>query len=539
VIAPISRELLAARLPRAFQLDRDAYYPGDELLLTGVSTFFVPFNEIEVLSPQTGESVVGNDHRNVFIEAIGIDQKSGIYVRDLATGEVRLVRGKQSYLVDPRKEVQITRSVPADAWNLWIAANEPHKRTHGAVTTPWALSISVPHNMAALATSADGQRVVLGPGVELLGYEETLTPVLLSTGTPKTDREPLRTCFLRVGGNRITDVILVETLDFVAISVRVSLSVAFLLDQKDRWFHHENYIQVLVDHLRSIVRGRCRTLPLSTLWPQIPGVVRDTILGERAATGGRPGRPFPENGMTVTEVEVLSADIVDPRLAELMQKVQSEVVELQIGDRQAQEALTSARLRADLERQRMDLAAAAKERENKFAELVRQIGHEAALARLKDEEALAAGRQALADAREAAALVARIDRGSKEGEASRAELRKDAEARAASRRVEDEAAVETQRKLRDLEVLLIQAQSVATVAERQAVQAGLVEALTALGDKALLAEVAHNMNLVSLFKGKDVGQILAEVLGGTPVIPTLQALRAKFSADTTAQEKAQ
>jgi major vault protein len=539
VIAPISRELLAARLPRAFQLDRDAYYPGDELLLTGVSTFFVPFNEIEVLSPQTGESVVGNDHRSVFIEAIGIDQKSGIYVRDLATGEVRLVRGKQSYLVDPRKEVQITRTVPADAWNLWIAANEPHKRTHGAVTTPWALSISVPHNMAALATSADGQRVIQGPCVELLGYEETLTPVLLSTGTPKTDHEPLRTCFLRVGGNRITDVILVETLDFVAISARVSLSVTFIPEQKDRWFHHENYIQVLVDHLRSIVRGRCRAMPLAALWSQIPAVVRDTILGERAAGGGRPGRPFPENGMTVTEVEVLSADIVDPKIAALMQRVQSEFVELQIGDRQAQEALTSARLRADVERQRMELAAAAKDREAKLAELVRGLVHVAAIARLSDEEALATERQALGDAREAAALAARIERASKEGEAERAALKRDAEARAASRRVEDEAAVETQRKLRDLEVVLIQAQSVATVAERQAVQAGLVEALTALGDKALLAEVAHNMNLVSLFKGKDVGQILAEVLGGTPVIPTLQALRAKFSADTAAQEKAQ
>ncbi|MFT3770780.1 MAG: hypothetical protein QM820_35605 [Minicystis sp.] len=354
IIATISREELAARLPRGFALDKDQYYPGDELLLTGVSTFFVPFNEIEVLSPQTGQAVVGNDHRNVFIEAIGIDQKSGIYVRDLTTGEVRLVRGKQSYLVDPRKEVQITRTVPAESWNLWISFNEPHKGTGAAVTTPWALSISVPHNMAALATSADGQRIITGPCVDLLGYEETLTPILLSTGSPKSDQDPLKTCFLRVAGNRITDVITVETIDFVAIHVRVSLSVTFLPEHKDRWFNHENYIQVLCDHLRSIVRSRCRTLPLSTLWPQIPAVIRDTILGERTAAGGRPGRAFPENGTVVTEVEVLSADIVDPKIADLMRRVQSEFVQLQIGDRQAEEALTSARLRAELERARMD-----------------------------------------------------------------------------------------------------------------------------------------------------------------------------------------
>jgi hypothetical protein len=77
--------------------------------------------------------------------------------------------------------------------------------------------------------------------------------------------------------------------------------------------------------------------------------------------------------------------------------------------------------------------------------------------------------------------------------------------------------------------MVLSAHSAATVAERQAVQVGLVEALTALGDKVLLAEVANNMNLVSLFKGKDVGTILAEVLGGTPAMPAVQALRAKFA----------
>ncbi len=533
VIAPISRDDLAARLPRGFALDKDQYYPGDELLLTGVSTFFVPFNEIEVLSPQTGEAVVGNDHRTVFIEAIGIDQKSGIYVRDLATGEVRLVRGKQSYLVDPRKEVQITRTVSATDWNLWIAGNEPHKRTGAPITTPWALSIVVPHNMAALATSADGQRVILGPCVTLLGYEETLTSILLSTGTPKSDQDPLRTSFLRVGGNRISDAITVETLDFVAISAKVSLSVTFLQEQKDRWFYHENYVQVLVDHLRSIVRSRCRTLPLSTLWPQIPAVVRDTILGEKSAAGGRPGRAFPENGMVVTEVEVLSANIVDKSIAAQMQRVQSEFVTLQIGDRQAQEALASARLRADIKRQHQELEQEAREREARLEEQARRTAHEVSVARVKDEESLRREQQALGDAREAAALAARLGRQADERDAERANLEKSAAAQAAARRVVDAADVENRRALRDLEVLLIQAESAATVAERQAVQAGLVEALTALGDKALLGEVAQNMNLVTLFKGKDVGTILAEVLGGTPAMPAVQALRAKFASALT------
>ena len=82
--------------------------------------------------------------------------------------------------------------------------------------------------------------------------------------------------------------------------------------------------------------------------------------------------------------------------------------------------------------------------------------------------------------------------------------------------------------MRNLEVKLIEAQAAATVAERNAVQRGLIEAMTALGDKIMLAEVAENMNLVSLFKGKDVGTILAEVLRGTQVMPTVRSLIERY-----------
>ncbi len=529
VIAPIKRGDLAAKLPRGVELEsKDEYRPGDELLLTNVSTFFFPFNEIEVLSPETGQAVVGNDHSTVFIEKIGIDQKSGIYVRDLDTGEVRLVRGKQSYLVDPRKEVQITRTVAADDWNLWVAASEPHKETGEAITTPWAISVIVPHNNAILATSADGQRVIQGPCVTLLGYEETLTPILLSTGTPKSDDAPLRTCFLRTAGNRVSDVINVETADFVRISIRVSYSVMFSPEQKDRWFNHVNYIQVMCEHLRSLIRSRARSLSLSALWPQIPTLVRDTILGEKPPAGPRPGRGFAENGSTVMEVEVLSSAIEDKDIAVLMQRVQSQQVTLQIGDRQAAETLNSAKLRSEIEKQNQVLALEAREREAHLAEVSRKLAHQAALAEARESEVLAHERQALADAREAATLKAAWDRRAQAKGVELDLVGKDAEAKAAAHRLVQGAELETQAQVRDLEVLLIQAHSAATVAERNAVQRGLIEAMTALGDKVMLAEVAENMNLVTLFKGKDVGTILSEVLGGTQVMPTVRAMIEKF-----------
>lgn len=523
VIAPTKKTDLATKLPRGFELAKDEYFPGDELLLTGVSTFFVPFNEIEVLSPDTGQSVVGNDHSRVFIEALGIDQKSGIYVRDLTTGEVRLIRGKQSYLVDPRKEVQVTRNVPTDDWNLWIAANEPHKHTSRPITTPWALSITVPNNTAVLITSANSRRVVDGPCVTLLGYEESLTALSLSTGTPKSDDSPLNTCFLRTVGNRISDKVTVETADFVKISVRVSYSVEFLADHKDRWFNHENYIQFIVERLRSIIRSRCRSVSLSALWPQLPSVLRDTLLGERK-DGGRPGRLFTENGTLLNEVEVLGAEIEDREVAALMQKVQTESVTLAIGDRKAQESLVSAKLRAEVERQTQELLGEARVRAAKLDEISRKLAHEAAISAAREEETVRRERQSLADDREATALKARISRDTDAKMAELETIRRDAETRAEAQRVLNQVQMELTTRIRELEIKLIETQSAATVAERQAVQRQLVEAMVGLGDKLLLTQVAENMNLVSLFKGKDVGTILSEVLGGTKVMHTLRTV---------------
>ena len=521
-IAPIEKERLIDLLPHGVAVDQDMN-PGDELILTGVNSFFFPFNEIEILHPLTGQPHVGNDHSDIFIEAIGIDQKSGIYVRDLATGEARLVRGKRSYLVDPRKEVHITRTLSTEDWNLWIAAHEPYKRVPSPQTTPWAVSIIVPHNTAVLATSADGERVIEGPCVELLAYEESLAKLSLSTGTPKTDEKRIRTCFLRTISNRVSDVIPLETADFVRLDVRVSYQVNFEAEYKDRWFNHEDYVGVLCDHLRSLVRSRARQVPLVELWSNIPTIIRDTILGEHTEAG-RDGRQFEENGMHVTEVEVLSSEILDDEIADLLESVQRESVSLVINDRQAGEQLRSEKLRHEITRDRMVMKRTEAERKAELDEVVRKLAADARLAQLRADEAAHREASQLAAAREAEELKAGLER---HRASTSAEIANQRDATAAG--VDNDRLIHEEQQaygqaMNAMEVALIQARSQATVAEREAVQPALVEALTALGDKLVLGEVAENMNLVSLFKGKDVASIFRDVIGGTKLGRTVEKM---------------
>ncbi len=522
-IRQIPRERLAARLPRGVELTQEIYYPGDELILTGVNSFFFPFNEIEILNPLNGQPHFGNDHSETFIEAIGIDQKSGIYVRDLESGEARLVRGKRSYLVDPRKEVQITRRVPTEQWNLWIAEGEPHKKTLQPMVTPWALSITVPPNTAIMAASSDGYRVIQGPCMELLEYEETLVPMTLSTGTPKSDKQVIKTCFLRTVGNRVTDVIRAQTADFVELHIRVSYQVTFDDAHREQWFTHENYVGVLCDHLRSLVRSRCRQMSLTQLWPNVPGVIRDTILGEKTEQG-RTGRVFGENGMRVTEVEVLSSTILDQDIATLLEGVQRESVSLHISDRQDDEKLRSEKLRHDIERQRLEMLQEARTRRAELEGLVAKLEHTRELSALENREKVSAESVRLTAARAESEMTARLAREHQESAARLARTEKEIAAAVEADRIRHAELQAHEAEMSKIRLAELAAQSAATVAERQAVQPALVEALTAVGDKMLLEEVAQNMNLISLFQGRDVATILQDVVGGTRLGRTIEGM---------------
>jgi len=527
VITPISRDSFAKKLPPGADglLTKESYNAGDEVLLRDVNAFFFPFNEIEVLSPATGQAVVGNDHSRVFIEAIGIDQKSGIYVRDLRTGEAKLIRGLRSYLVNPAEEVHIERWVSAVDWNHWIFAHRQHKHVTTAQSTPWALSIRVPNNMAVMATSANGQRVIEGPCVELLEYEEKLSYLELSTGTPKSDKTLLKTCFLRTMGNRVSDVVRIQTADFVDIDVKVTYQIQFERDYINKWFNHPNYVQTLVEHLRSLVRNVCRGQSLSDLWVKIPDVVRNTILGKRDDSGTRPGRLFEENGMRVTEVEILSSTLLDHELAKQFSDVQRLMVSLQIGDREAQANLQSTRLRDQVKAEEESITEEAKKRSHSLNAILRELSH------ASDVDALtkAAERKLRAiqdDASEAAAeLQSRLSRQLNEDKFRNDSVVSAATAKAEANRIQNAAQLEYNKAASEVDMEMIRARAAAVVAENESIQGGLVEALTALGDKQFLTEAAKNMNLITLFKGKDVGEILSGVLGGTRVMSTLRGMR--------------
>jgi major vault protein len=166
--------------------------------------------------------------------------------------------------------------------------------------------------------SKNGTReVICGPKTVLLDYDQDLERLELSTGCPKTTDRPLKTVYLRHENNKVSDVISVETSDFVRANIKVSYCVDFDPAHKDKWFAVDNYVKYLCDRMRSLLKRAAKQYTINEFYQNYSDIVRSVVLGLRAETENADGaenkhrghRFFPENGMFVHDVEVLDLSV--------------------------------------------------------------------------------------------------------------------------------------------------------------------------------------------------------------------------------------
>ncbi len=181
----------------------------------------------------------------------------------------------------------------------------------GAVRVePW-------NNFAIQIISTSGKReIVEGPTTVLLDYDQTLGSLILSRGRPKGSKLPLKTAYLKIRDNRVTDTIVVETADFCEIELDISYLINFEGDSK-KWFNANNYVQLCSDRCRAIIRNVVSKVSIKDFYGNAADIIRDLILGE-PSEDGRKGREFSENGMVIYDVEVQRVEIMNAKLQEQM-----------------------------------------------------------------------------------------------------------------------------------------------------------------------------------------------------------------------------
>lgn len=355
---------------------------GEELFITG--------NEQMIYYPRPEHAIISYDGKHMH-HAIAIPEGEGRYVMNRETGEIKTVVGPKMYLPDPRKEVVVKRKLTSKECQLWYPGNvdaigynkslnekslEKNIKKLDRVsdiknfvfnsafsdvasmdclesnagisrgtsyTKPRTITIDnrfdgvvtidVWTGYAINVTSKSGTReVVVGPKTKLLNYDETLEVLELSTGRPKTTDNLIKTVFLRVENNKISDLINVQTKDFVNVQIKVSYCVDFLEKYKDKWFSVENYVKYMCDRQRSLLKREAKKYNIEDFYTNASDIVRKVCLAlpneneERGESEvGREGRFFKENGMLVHDVEVLSI-AVEPNVASILNEHQEEMI---------------------------------------------------------------------------------------------------------------------------------------------------------------------------------------------------------------------
>ncbi len=371
-----------------------------------------------------------------------------------------------------------------------------------------AVTINVWTGYAILVVSKTGTRkVIAGPQSYLLEYDEELEAVELSTGRPKSSENTIKTVYLRVLYNKVSDIVQAESMDYTQVNIELSYRVNFE-DTSDKWFNVENYVKFLTDHLRSFIRNAVKKHNIVDFYAKGIEIIRDTVLGKAEESGKRPGRFFEENGMRIYDVEVLDIKLSDIGIENLLIASQQDVV-------------------------RQNLRVASEKRKLEFTQEAESIAQAIAIAKSettrqnielekKEVEKLLQLTLSKADAEiesKQRHLDAELAKQGTLNEINQAEVKRTKEKEELQLEI---AQIELNQALEE-----IKAQVEAVVAKSEAVSPNLIAALQAFGDKALAEKMASSMAPLAILGGKSVAEVFANLFKGTNLSHVLDTFKDK------------
>ena len=538
--------------------DGTEHKTGEELFITGKDQM--------IYYPRPEHAMIQYDGKYMH-HAIAIPEGEGRYVLDRLTGQIKTVTGPAMYLPDPRTEVVVKRKLTRKECELFYPGNQEvldynlglseraieklaAKGGAQAITDAINCAYSTSNQTDTLAifesganisrgvsytkprtitldtkfdgvvtidvwtgyainvVSKSGEReVVVGPTTRLLDYDETIEAMSLSTGRPKTTDNMLSTAFLRIENNKVSDLINVQTSDFVDVQIKVSYCVNFLEEYKDKWFSVENYVKYMTDHMRSLLKREIKNHTVQDFYANSTDIIRDCVLGKKDEKHN--GRFFEENGMLVYDVEVLSINI-DSEVSNMLEEHQYEIISktLELADADAKVKVVTAL--AEVEKKEADLASA-----NKLYKL--SLEQKLEEEKLAKEEAIKAKMRAMNEAElKAKQDMQEILTAIKDAELARDKALKEAEIAHAKELAEIEK--DKQKAYADTVEQMV-----------KAISPDLVAALTTSANADLLTTGMQSMSPYAIANGESVSDTVNKLLRGTPLEGMLEKMVAAKS----------
>lgn len=417
---------------------------GEELFITG--------NDQMIYYPRPEHAIINYDNK-ITHHAIAIPEGEGRYIMNRMTGEITTVKGPAMYLPDPRTEVVVKRKLTEKQCELWFPGNRAALEHNIALnekavekslksvdldafafmatssvdstlanleakanisrgtsyTKPRTItldnkfdgvvSVDVWTGYAVNVISKSGDRkVVCGPQTILLDYDQTFEELQMSTGKPKTTDRLIKTVYLRHENNKVSDLVNVETKDFVRCEIKVSYCVDFEKDYMDKWFNVENYVKYMCDRIRSDMKREAKKYDIEEFYQNYSTIMRNVAIGynpntesECECAHSRPGRFFRENGMLVHDCEVLSIR-VDSEIEEMLIAHQQEMItqSLKLSDAEKRVAVAEQLAVAEQKEQELRNQQLINKMQLQREEAMKKLEIQSEINRLQDAEKLAA-----------------------------------------------------------------------------------------------------------------------------------------------------
>ncbi len=276
--------------------------------------------------------------------AIPLDKNEGIYVRDLRTGKVRLVRG-QTYLLAEHEQLW-EKPLPPVVEELLGSGHDPlaersayHADTGAALrraavtfrqeepaqrepspvqrNRTRAVRFNVPQNAACQVYNFEtgSSRVVFGPDLVILEPDEEFTVLSLSGEKPKVPNK-IKALALLLGPDFMTDHVVVETADHTQLTVELSCNWQFDVDRStpaaaSRLFQVPDFVGDACKSVASRVRSAVAAVPFDEFHRNSARIIRAAVFGLDEHEKVKDRFNFPANGLVITNIDIRKVEPVD------------------------------------------------------------------------------------------------------------------------------------------------------------------------------------------------------------------------------------
>ena len=365
------------------------------------------------------------------------------------------------------------------------------------------VSIDVWTGYAVNVISKSGKRkVVCGPQTILLDYDQTLEELQMSTGKPKTTDRVIHTVYLRHENNKVSDIINVETKDFVRCEVKVSYNVSFDKAQMDKWFNVENYVKHLCDRMRSEVKKEVKKYGIEEFYQNYSTIVHEVVLTNKT---------FVENGMNVQDCEVLSIHIEDD-VAKMLIAHQEEMLTQSLKLSDAEKRVEVAEKLADAERKEQELRneALINKLDLQEKEALRKLEIQAEVARQTEAKKLAE-KQAEVDMQCLCDVIhnAKLER----------------------TKLERESEIAHQKELAEIEKHKNEAYAATVKTIMESISEDLVAAMSSKSNNEMTVAIAQALSPYALASGESVTEVVNGLLRGTKLEDVIKGINLNVNND--------